>query len=339
MSKMNESAFGQMIAGIFYQVQRQGPVPELEESERLDGKTCLITGANTGLGKGIAVEYARRGARVIMACRGGIPEAGEDVRRESGSDHVEMLPVDLSDFASIHALCDELLKREVRLDAIVLNAAVVPLKSKPTTQGFELMFGVNYLANVLLLGRLLTDGVIPNRSFAKIPQDTQSSDALPRIIFVSSEDHRRAEHIRFERFGEFYEYKGMGDMAQYGNTKLMLTTYAQELARRLRDEQGVDVSVYTFCPGAVRSDIARDAPWYARILLGPVMRFCFASPEKAAAPALYFAASRKMEGRTGVYFKRMMEIPPVDEALDAKVARRLWRESEVLLAAAQVTPR
>jgi NAD(P)-dependent dehydrogenase (short-subunit alcohol dehydrogenase family) len=333
--KWKDSAVGQTIEGIFYQAQNQGPVPQLKDEERLDGKTCLITGANTGLGKGIALEFARRGANVIMACRGGIPEAGEDVRRDSGNRQVEMLKVDLSSFDSVHALCDTLRDRGTRLDTIVLNAAVVPIKSKPTTQGFDLMFGVNYLANMLLIDRLTRDGVIPNRTFAQPPQEVAEDQPRPRIIIVSSEDHRRADGIVFEGLGEYYEYKGMGDIAQYGNTKLMLTAYAQELSRRLTDEKGVDVGVYTFCPGAVRSNIGREAPWILRSLLDLVMRLFFASPEQAAEPALYFAASGEVEGRTGLYFKRMMEIEPADEARDLEIAQRLWKESERLIAATQ----
>lgn len=332
-----ESALGQTVMAAFDQAKDQGPVPSLQ-GERLDGKTCLITGANSGLGKGIALEFARSGARVIMACRGGIPEAGEEVKRESGNSNIEMFPVDLSDFASIHALCDRLRDENIRLDTIVLNAAVVPLTPKPTLQGFDPMFGVNYLANVVLLERLLKEGVLPNRTYAQPPQEVQEGEARPRIIFVSSEDHRRTQGIDFEGLGEYYEYKVTGDIAQYGKTKLMLTTYAFELSRRLRDEQGIDVGVYTFCPGAVRTNIGRAAPWVFRVLLDTFMRYFFADPEQAAEPALYFAASKTMEGRSGIYFFRMREIDPAEEAMNPEIAQHLWKESERLIAAVQQWP-
>ncbi len=332
-----ESAMGQMVVAAYDQRKDQGDVPCLQ-GENLKGKTCLITGANSGLGKGMALEFARSGARVIMACRSGIPEAGEEVKRDSGSDNIEMLPVDLSDFASIHALCDSLRDREIQLDTIVLNAAVVPLKARPTMQGFDSMFGVNYLANVVLVERLLKDGVLPNRSVANPPHEVPAGKSHSRIIIVSSEDHRRTDGIDFEGLGEYYEYSGMGDIAQYGRTKLMLTTYAQELSRRLRDEQGVDVGVYTFCPGAVRSNIGREAPWLARVALDTFMRYFFASAEQAAEPAVYFAASNAMEGRSGVYFFRMREIDPDEDAMNLEIAQHLWKESERLIAAVQPWP-
>ena len=124
-------------------------------------------------------------------------------------------------------------------------------------------------------------------------------------------------------------------MAQYGHTKLMLTTFAQELTRRLRGEQGADVGVYTLCPGAVSSDIARDAPRLVQLFLKPIMRTFFASPAKAAEPALYLAAAAAMENRSGVYFHCMRECLPSEAARDAEAAQRLWQESERLIAEAQ----
>src|SRR3954471_10759347 len=101
------------LAGLADQLRRPRKGAELDDSERLDGRTCLVTGANSGLGKAVATQLAARGARVIMACRSGIPEAGADVRRSSGSGAVEMMHVDLADFDSVRRLCDELRDRQV----------------------------------------------------------------------------------------------------------------------------------------------------------------------------------------------------------------------------------
>lgn len=130
--------------------------PEIEPlpaSVRIDGKTCLVTGANSGVGKAVAIDLAKRGGHVLMACRSGHPEAGEEVRAASGSDRVEMLRVDLSDMNSVHQLCDELSDRETTIDIAVLNAGVVPRRARRTPQGFELMFAVHFLANRVLVDR------------------------------------------------------------------------------------------------------------------------------------------------------------------------------------------
>ena len=99
-----------------------------------------------GLGKAVAIDLARRGGRVVMACRRGHPEAEAEVKRHSGSDTVEMLTVDLSDMRSVHRLCDELKERNIGLDIAVLNAGLAALRARRTPQGFETMFAVHFLA-------------------------------------------------------------------------------------------------------------------------------------------------------------------------------------------------
>ena len=107
--------------------------PEIEplpDSVRIDGKTCLVTGGNSGLGKAVAIDLARRGGHVLMACRSGHPDAGEDVKAASGAGRVEMLRVDLSDMRSVHRLCDELRDRGTRIDIAVLNAGLMPRRAR-----------------------------------------------------------------------------------------------------------------------------------------------------------------------------------------------------------------
>lgn len=314
------------IVDLFRKKERIG---ELSDDERLDGKTCLVTGANSGLGRATAIQLARRGARVILACRSGIPEAGEDIARESGSALIEMVRLDLSDLASVHACCDELKSQGVSLDRVILNAGVVPKKPLRTRQGFEMMFGVHFVGNMLFLKRLLTDGVIPNRRFCTTPQQTLS---IPRIIFVSSETHRSGTPIDLDTLGEMVDYNAMGSIAQYGHSKLVMTTWLQELARRLQDEQGVEVGVHCLCPGPINSNIARDAPAAFKPLLGVVMKLLFASPEKACEPVLYLCCAQALEDRTAVYLHLMTEKPAAAQALDRDLAARLWERAEHLIA-------
>ena len=151
-----------VLSGLLDQRSQEPKVEPIPDDVRLEGRTCLVTGANSGLGKGIAIRLAKRGAHVIMACRSGIPEAGEEVRAASESPNVEMIRVDLSDFDSMAAFCDELRDRQVTLDAAVFNAGVVPVTSRTNKHGLELMFAVNFLAKFVVLDRLLRDGVIPN---------------------------------------------------------------------------------------------------------------------------------------------------------------------------------
>ena len=319
-----------VLSGLLDQRSKDPKVAPVPHGVRLDGRTCLVTGANSGLGKAIAIRLAARGAHVIMACRSGIPEAGQDVRAASGSDKVEMMQVDLSDFDSMTAFCDQLRDRNVTLDVAVFNAGVVPVTSRQSKHGLELMFAVNFLAKFVLLNRLLHDGVIPN---AVLGHNSRAEDP-PRVIFVSSETHRSSIPIDFDTFGEPVEYGVSDGVKYYGLSKLHLTTYFQELSRRLNpgaNGDNPDVCVHALCPGAVNSNMAREAPTWLKPILKPVMALFFQSPEKASVPVDYLVASSEMGGKTGEYMHMLRIKDPSEASMDPENGALLWGKTEELL--------
>jgi NAD(P)-dependent dehydrogenase (short-subunit alcohol dehydrogenase family) len=339
--------FTATVNGILEKLKKTQTVGKLEDRDRVDGRVALVTGANRGLGRAVAIGLAARGAHVIMGCRSGFPEAAEEVKSRSRSLNVEMARLDLADFASIHRFCDELKESGVRLDLTVLNAGAVPARSRRTRQGFDVMFGVNYLANFVLVNRLLRDGTIPNGSFAAVPSASGTSRVgvsgapgtakgekhlrRPRIVFVSSEAHRTAEPLDFAKLGRFVSYGMRGSMREYGKSKLCLSTYAVELSRRLKRDRMVDVAVHALCPGPVNTGIAREAPLLFRPLLKIIFWIFFKSPRKAAEPVLYLCCSPTLEGQTGVYLYLMTRREFSDEASDPQKGGRLWKLSELLV--------
>ena len=325
-----------VLSGLLDQRSNEPKIAPVPSGVRLDGRTCLVTGANSGLGKAIAVRLAKRGAHVIMACRSGIPEAGQDVRAESGSDNVEMIQVDLSDFDSMTAFCDELRDRNVTLDAAVFNAGVVPVTSRTSKHGLELMFAVNFLAKFVLLNRLLHDGVIPNATYG----NNSRAEDPPRVIFVSSETHRSSIPIDFDTFGEPIEYGVADGVKYYGLSKLHLTTFFQELSRRLNpgsNGDNPDVCVHALCPGAVNSNMAREAPTWLKPILKPVMAVFFQSPEKASIPVDYLVASDEMGMKTGEYMHMLRNKESSEASMDPEKGALLWSKTEELLRRHDVT--
>ena len=318
------------LSGLLDQRSKDPKVAPVPDGVRLDGRTCLVTGANSGLGKAIAIRLAKRGAHVIMACRSGIPEAGQDVRAESGSDQVEMIQVDLSDFDSIAAFCDQLRDRNVTLDAAVFNAGVVPATSRMSKHGLELMFAVNFLAKFVVLHRLLHDGVIPNAAYG----NNSRAEDPPRVIFVSSETHQSSIPIDFDKFGEPIEYGVADGVKYYGLSKLHLTTYFQELSRRLNpggSGGNPDVCVHALCPGAINSNMAREAPTWLKPVLKPVMALFFQSPEKASIPVDYLVASHEMGTKTGEYMHMLRIKESSEPSMDPEKGALLWSKTEELL--------
>jgi NAD(P)-dependent dehydrogenase (short-subunit alcohol dehydrogenase family) len=301
----------------------------VDDSVRLEGRTALVTGANSGLGKAVATDLARRGARVLLACRSGIPEAGEAIARASGSSRVEMLPVDLSDLASVALFTRGLAERKETIDLLVCNAGLMPNKAAETRQGYDVMFGVHYLANHLLVRQLLASGVIPNDVYAA---NGRAGTDIPRIVFVASETHRSSDGIDFERLGEFVPY-GMNDaILHYATSKLALLTFGAELGRRLRTARGPSVAVHSLCPGPIASGITRDAPAMLKPAIDLVMRRLFQTPEEAALPVVYLAVAPELAGDTGWYLHLMRRKAASDAATDVRNGQLLWQRGEAMLA-------
>lgn len=297
------------------------PVPN---TFRMDGKTCLITGASSGIGKAVAIDLASRGARLILACRTGVPEVGEEIKQASGSDKVETIRVDLSDLDSVRALCDTLCEQNVRLDVAVLNAGLSTVSSRRSKQGFDLMFAVHFLANRYLVKRFIEDGVI------KLSVEAAFGD-VPRLIFVSSEAHRSGESFDFSDLGKFHEFGRKDALRYYGISKMVLSAYACELSKRLNTSDALSVAVHSLCPGAVATNIAREAPESIQWLIGPFMRTVFRSPEAAIKPIIYLACSPDAGRRTGMYLHCMREKPVSAHASDASNGELLWERSEEMI--------
>ncbi len=314
------------ITDLFKPKQRIG---RLEDDVRIEGKSCLVTGSSSGLGKAAAIRLAKRGGRIIMACRSGHPQAGEEVRKRSGSDAVEMEYIDLNDLSSITDFCVRMKEKGVRFDICVFNAGVVPGEARRTRDGFEEMFQVNYLAKFFFVQELLRNGVIR--------QTEESEWGYPRIVFTSSEAHRSSSPLDLDTLGEFEEYSMGGSMKWYSYTKLLLTTYFAELDRRLGDADNGGAgrnrraSVFALCPGPVNSRIARDAPAVFQPLLKIVFAIFFRSPYKGSEPVEYLCCAPELSDRSGVYLHLMAEKPISESAADRSTGRELWETTEKLL--------
>jgi NAD(P)-dependent dehydrogenase (short-subunit alcohol dehydrogenase family) len=305
------------LTGIRDLFRKQIPAGTLNPTDRLDGKTVLVDGASSGLGFAVATGLARRGAKVIMACRSGIPEKGERVKKLSGNMDIHMLHVDFSDIASIGELVKQIKAKFAPLDILVCNAGIVPKQSRKTKQGLEEMFMVNYFSKFIFLNLLLE-----NQCFNEVDP--------PRIIFVASESHRNPEKFQWDEFGKYKEYQIGKSIELYGYYKLLLTTFSCELSRRLNPNGETRYSVFSLCPGPVNSNIAREAPKVFIPVLKLVFGIFFKSPSKAAIPVIYLAASHDFDGKAFDYLFLMSRKAVDEKASDPENGRQLWKLSEAL---------
>jgi NAD(P)-dependent dehydrogenase (short-subunit alcohol dehydrogenase family) len=313
------------LAGFLDLFRKQGLSDRLKDSDRIDGKTCLITGANSGLGFALAVDLARRGGHVIMACRRQIPEAGEKVKVLSGSDKVEMMYLDLSKVDTIHNFCDTLKAENRQIDICILNAGVALPKSRKTGSGLEELFLVNYLSNVILTGRMLKDGTIPNDIMAN---NKGASEA--RILFISSDSHQGSSYVDYDEFGKYLEYGVSRGMEYYSYYKLVANTYFTELSRRMNANNGIDVGIHVICPGPVNTNIVKEAPWLLRKILRGIFFIIFKSPESAAKAVVYMAISEDYTGLTNEYLHMFNKKKMDPKVYESNEGAKLWRETHKL---------
>ncbi|XP_015235342.1 PREDICTED: retinol dehydrogenase 11-like [Cyprinodon variegatus] len=269
---------------------------------RLTGKTAIVTGANTGIGKFIALDFARRGARVILACRSESrgQAAATEIKQITGNSDVHLRIVDVSSMESVRAFAKRILEEEKSLHILVNNAAVSGLPRQITKDGFEASFATNHLGPFLLTNLLL---------------ELIKRSAPARIVTVSSLNHKRGQ----VDFSHFHGKNLVYTMDQvYNHTKLHNIICTNELARRL---QGTGVTANSVHPGVVMTEVMRHYPAWLRFLFNFVGFFFFKSPEEGAISPIYCAVSEELEGVTGKYFDSDCSLVlPAPLARDAALA-------------------
>ena len=259
---------------------------------------------------------------MILACRPGHDDTCDEIKTASGSETVEMVEVDLADVRSMHRCCDEMQRSGIRIDIALMNAGLMTPTARETPQGYDTMFAVHFLSKRVMIDRWLKDGVI---------RPAERGGDPPRIVFVSSESHRSADAIEFDHLGEYAEYGIKESMRHYGLSKLVLSTYATELSRRLNPGESTEVAVHALCPGGVSTRIARDAPALLKPIVNPALRLFFRSPEKAIAPIIYLCCAAEAGTSTGMYLHLMNRKQASDSAADPDNGTKLWEASEAMV--------
>jgi NAD(P)-dependent dehydrogenase (short-subunit alcohol dehydrogenase family) len=271
--------------------------------EDLAGKTLLITGANTGIGKETARALANRGARLYLACRS--PDGGrravEEISAQTGNRDLELLSLDLGDLASVRRCAEDFLATGEPLHVLINNAGVAGARGM-TESGFERMFGTNHVGPFLLTNLLL---------------DRLRSSAPARIVNVASAAHFGARGIDWEVVRR--PTRTITGMREYSVSKLANVLHAEELARRL---EGSGVTTYALHPGVIASDIWRRVPWPVR----SVMKARMDSPEHGARTSIYCATSAEVAGESGRYYDDCHAKEP-GAAATTELASELWRRS------------
>jgi NAD(P)-dependent dehydrogenase (short-subunit alcohol dehydrogenase family) len=276
----------------------------------LTGKTCIVTGGSTGIGHETALGLARVGAHVLVVCRNRArgERSVERIRKETGSESVDLMLADLSAQASVRRLARDILERHPEIHVLVNNAGVYRTRRELTEDGIESTLATNHLGPFLLTNLLL------ERIVASAPA---------RIVNLTSDLHRRAR-VDLDDLGLERRFSGT---RAYMQSKLANLLFNHELARRLA---GREIEVNAVHPGAVATEIGQgDGGLVAAFFrLG---RPFLLKPARGAETPLYLAASDEVKGVSGRYFIKCRQVEPSDDARDDDLARRLWEASKKLV--------
>ncbi|XP_056139252.1 dehydrogenase/reductase SDR family member 13a.3 [Lampris incognitus] len=283
-------------------------------SVKLKGKTAIVTGGLAGVGKATAVELARRGARVILACQQqGAEAAVRHIRTESGSSEVEFIQLDLASLPSVRCFAETFLKMEPRLDLLINNTGV--MGPGCTKDGFILAFGVNHLGHFLLTNLLL---------------DRLKQCGPSRVVNVSALLHRLGT-IDFAHFASQKDFVSNQSMWQsfraYCNSKLCNVLFTRELANRL---EGTSVACFSLNPGVVYTELCRNISQWQKVLVMPLAKLFFLDPIGGCQTTLHCALQRGIEPLSGRYFSSCALQEVGAKGRDDALARKLWEVSERL---------
>jgi NAD(P)-dependent dehydrogenase (short-subunit alcohol dehydrogenase family) len=290
-----------------------------DDMPSLNGRTAVVTGANSGIGEVTALELARHGASVTLACRN--VESGEKAAariRDAGGVDVRVEKLDLSALKSVEEFAA---RWQGPLDLLVNNAGVMtPPRYKETADGFELQFGTNHLGHFALTGRLLPALLAADR---------------PRVVTVSSIAHFRGKvDVLDGNPRERYRPE-----PAYANSKLANVLFAFELQRRSA-AHGTALTSTAAHPGVSATGLVTSTQGMGsipgvRLLAPPFLKLMFQSAAAGANPTLYAATAAEPASYTGPQSLRETrgKVGPAKLnrlARDEALAAKLWDRSEQL---------
>ncbi|KAM3593585.1 uncharacterized protein V6R79_016321 [Siganus canaliculatus] len=281
-------------------------IPKWSSDVRLDGKTAIVTGANTGIGKETAKDLAARGARVILACRDTTrgEQAARDIMREVKGAKVVARHLDLADTKSICQFAENVYNTEKALHYLINNAGVAICPHGLTVDGYEMQFGVNHLGHFFLTFLLL---------------DLLKHSAPSRVINLSSVAH----HIGKIQFDDLTGEKRYHPVKAYAQSKLANILFTRELAKRT---EALGVMAYSVDPGMVNTEITRHVT-YPVVNWFTNYNFLVKTPAEGAHTTIYCAVTPENQLVTGGYYKDCAAAKCSMAAQDDGTALKLWAVS------------
>lgn len=282
--------------------------PKADETAPVRERTCVITGATSGIGRATAMALAKQGARLILVGRN--ESRGEAlsscIRRQYGSDMAQFIRSDLTSERDVESLAAGIGRRFSVIDVLVNNAGARFDTYGANPDGIERTFAGNHLGHFLLTALLL-------ERLLRSPGG--------RIITLGSGAHGVTPPAGWMLTAANYDRK-----LAYGGSKLANIMFAYELARRLT---GTAVTVNAFDPGGVATRLGLNnglGAWLKHIGYYVAKRQLLTS-HRAGQDLSYLCTAPELRGQTGGYYSGRQRIQSSPLSLDPSLSRELWRIS------------
>ncbi len=285
-------------------------LPQKRSRASMEGRVCVVTGANSGVGLSAAVHLARGGAHVVMVCRSpSRAEAARAIVKEQARSQVDVVQMDLASLEDVRRGARELLDRYPQIHVLINNAGLHSTARTLTVDGFETVFAVNHLASFLLTHLLL---------------DRLKASAPARIIQVNSQGHRFGGLDLDDLDWANRTYRGLKG---YGASKTAQLLTVWELAERLK---GSGVTINAMHPGSVRSNIGQNNGPLYRWFKTHVIDRTLVDADVSGQALYWMAADPELEGVSGRFFNLTIPEKPAPHALDRDLQPRVFAVSERL---------
>ncbi len=277
----------------------------------MKGKTCIVTGSNSGIGKETAIALAEMGATVIMAVRN--LESGqaalEHILQEVNEPHIELMHCDVASRSAIEKFASEFKAKFDSLHVLVNNAGAVINRRQMTDDGFERTLAVNYLGPFLLTRELLP---------------LLKSSAPARVVNLSSGLYKSGR----VNLDDLQSEKKYSSQNVYRNAKLLLLMQTYSLARKL---EGSGVTINGVLPGFVATNLGRNSGSRMQSLMFGMMKPFQLSPKEGAETSVYAASSSEVEGQSGKCFSKKQVITTTELSNDESLQNQLWAKTIEML--------
>ncbi|XP_066261128.1 retinol dehydrogenase 11-like [Euwallacea similis] len=277
----------------------------------LVGKTVIVTGANSGIGYEAAEDFAKRGARVILACRneGKGKDAEERIKKATNNNNIIYKHLDLASLKSVRQFAEDINKTEKRLDILLNNAGSGFQDPAKSEDGFQLNMAGNYFGHFLLTNLLLD-----------LLKQTENS----RIVNVSSEAAKMVGSIDVNKVNAFPENERFASWEIYGKSKACNILFTIHLAEKLK---GTTVTTYSLHPGVVNTNIFKTMSKWTRFIFIAIFKWVWKSSLEGAQTSIYCSVAKNIENLSGEHFENCHVVDRYNNLRDPDLPKKLWEVS------------